>query len=342
MSRLSYMFIWKNRYLFDVFGCFTLWLDSKEGKRKEKEMSKRLTYEYVKAQVESEPGYKLLSKEYENQYTKLEIHCGNEEHPPYVTNWKIFSYQGSRCPYCAGKRVTYEQVKGRIESEPGYTLLSTKYKDNRTKLDIECNEGHQYPANWNAFQQGKRCPYCAGQIVTYDRVKQHVEGEGCNLLSKEYKNCKTKLKIQCKNKKHEPFWMSWDNFYQGHRCPLCAFESNESKGEREVAKILTELGTSFIQQHKLQNRRYSPVLDFYLPSYNLGIEYDGEQHFKPARFGGISLEKAKKGLRTIQQRDKRKDDLCKQLEIDLLRIKYTDNNIRQKIAQHLRCDLQVL
>ncbi len=32
--------------------------------------------------------------------------------------------------------------------------------------------------------------------------------------------------------------------------------------------------------------------DFYLPEYNILIEYDGEQHTRPKTFGGISKEKA--------------------------------------------------
>lgn len=56
-------------------------------------MGKKLTYEFVKEQIEKEK-YKLLSEEYIGIHDKLEVKCNNE-HKYYVTynNFK----QGQRC-----------------------------------------------------------------------------------------------------------------------------------------------------------------------------------------------------------------------------------------------------
>ena len=59
--------------------------------------------------------------------------------------------------------------------------------------------------------------------------------------------------------------------------------------------------------------------DFYLPEYNICIEFDGIQHFEPRdAFGGkVEFEKTK-------LRDKIKDDYCKNNGLSLIRI----SNIR--------------
>lgn len=60
-------------------------------------------------------------------------------------------------------------------------------------------------------------------------------------------------------------------------------------------------------------------LDFYLPDYNIGIECQGEQHFKPIKyFGGEDK------FNKIVERDKRKLELCQNNNVKLLFINYNN------------------
>jgi len=63
----------------------------------------------------------------------------------------------------------------------------------------------------------------------------------------------------------------------------------------------------------------SSRFDFYLPGYNLVIEYDGAQHFLPNHRFGKGLP-----LKEVKRRDARKNRLCKKLGIGILRIPYTE------------------
>lgn len=54
---------------------------------------------------------------------------------------------------------------------------------------------------------------------TFEQVKDFIEKEGYVLLSNEYKNNLTKLKILCNN--NHIFEMTRADFQQGHRCPVC-------------------------------------------------------------------------------------------------------------------------
>lgn len=62
------------------------------------------------------------------------------------------------------------------------------------------------------------------------------------------------------------------------------------------------------------------------------IEYDGLQHFKVVRFNGMTQERAEESFRTGILHDQMKDQYCKDHNIPLLRIKYTEfDNIENLI-----------
>ena len=71
--------------------------------------------------------------------------------------------------------------------------------------------------------------------------------------------------------------------------------------------------------------------DFYLPDYNICIEYDGELHYKSIDFYGGEEELMKQ-----QNRDNIKTQYCKDNNITLIRIPYWDlNNINKILSENL-------
>ena len=50
--------------------------------------------------------------------------------------------------------------------------------------------------------------------LDYNYIKNYIESFGERLISKEYKNCYTKLEIKCKNKKHI-YLIDWTHFKRG-------------------------------------------------------------------------------------------------------------------------------
>jgi len=69
----------------------------------------------------------------------------------------------------------------------------------------------------------------------------------------------------------------------------------------------------------LQNRLHA---DFVLPDYQCVIEVDGEQHFQPVQFGGVSQEKAESNLQDQVYRDDIKHRVCVEMNYRLVRIRY--------------------
>ena len=80
-------------------------------------------------------------------------------------------------------------------------------------------------------------------------------------------------------------------------------------------------------------------LDFYLPDYNIAIECQGEQHFKPVDFAGKGEEWAEILFKKNVERDKNKIRLCEEKQINLFYINYNEN-IFEKINKILSFELK--
>ena len=106
-------------------------------------------------------------------------------------------------------------------------------------------------------------------------------------------------------------------------CPKCY--QFKSKGEQAIQNYLEANNIEYIPQ-----KTFSPLnktkyrFDFFLPTFNLAIEYQGEQHYRDNGF-------FKDDLNTVQKRDAIKRQYCINNNIDLLEIKYTDFNCINKI-----------
>ena len=71
--------------------------------------------------------------------------------------------------------------------------------------------------------------------------------------------------------------------------------------------------------------------------YNLFIEYDGEQHYKPVRYYNQSDEQMNLSFKKTQEHDEIKNCYCKENKINLLRIPYWEKeNIETIINNHLQ------
>ena len=73
--------------------------------------------------------------------------------------------------------------------------------------------------------------------------------------------------------------------------------------------------------------------DFYLPTLNVVIECQGEQHFMPVDFAGKGEEWAKKQFEKNIKSDKIKKDLCNDNNVGIYYINYYDENIEDKIKK---------
>jgi len=147
-------------------------------------------------------------------------------------------------------------------------------------------------------------------------------------LSRKKIKINKKVKIICKE--HGEFLQTPDNHLCGKGCPHC----KSSKGENIIKKYLIENKIEFEEQKRFNEckNKYPLPFDFYLSTYNLLIEFDGEQHFKPYSFSSDKSEQTKQNnLEGIKLRDKIKTNYCLANNIKLLRISYLDKNKIEEI-----------
>ena len=135
---------------------------------------------------------------------------------------------------------------------------------------------------------------------------------------------------KCPDNKHKDFLreISRSNI-RDFRCPSCQF----SKGETCIETFLLNNNIIYIPQKEFDgllgvgngNLSY----DFYLPDYNLLIEYQGEQHERYIK----GFHKSKKDFRTQVEHDRRKKEYTQNNNIKLLEIWYWDYDNIESILQ---------
>ena len=130
-----------------------------------------------------------------------------------------------------------------------------------------------------------------------------------------------------------------NNILRQRGCPVC---NKYFKNENLVNKILLEHGIIFNRQHYLSSLCSLEIktyrVDFYIQNKNIIIEYNGTQHYKPVRFGGMSKEKADAAFIKQVDRDKYLQVFCNTNNINLMIIdgrKYTDIKLEKYMIDNI-------
>lgn len=194
----------------------------------------------------------------------------------------------------------------------------------KTKLPVRCLKcGKTFEAYCGNLISGhKKCDCDLNKIYTLDLSPQEYRNkwteknkENFDILDTNYHGRVDKYHIKCLRCGHEDYRSGITLQGQDIFCKSC--ESNMSKGEREVSEILQKLEIEYIQEYPIVVNNTHRRIDFYLPKYNLAIEYNGLQHYHPIEyFGGEERYEKQKQL------DKEKQEYCNKNGIDYLIIPY--------------------
>jgi hypothetical protein len=135
------------------------------------------------------------------------------------------------------------------------------------------------------------------------------------------------------------------NIYEGDIYKEVENESREMFGypkigekwisETTLFKVVCTLFPNIeIIHHYRGNELNGLELDIWIPGYKVGIEYQGEQHYKEIEpWGGED------GLKKRMEKDKMKKRLCKKLGYQLIEFKYTEelteDSVKRKLSRFL-------
>jgi predicted nucleic-acid-binding Zn-ribbon protein len=292
-------------------------------------MKKLTKEEFIEKAIDvhgNEYDYSLVN--YINSRTKIDIVC--KEHGIFSQNPRNHIGCKSKCPLCRNKKLSKEFASNtndfiekaiKIHGNT-YDYSKVDYINTNTNVTIICpihGEFEQTPAN---HLNGSNCMKCVKSelgkkysLLVGDFIKRanevHKNKYGYNNVI--YENHMNKVDIICF--KHGIFKQTPNAHLHGQGCPICC----ESKGEKTIKEFLIENNIEFIRQKKFKEccDKMQLPFDFYLPKYNLLIEYDGEQHQKIIKhYGG------KNGLVERKKRDMIKNKFAINNKIYLLRLPY--------------------
>lgn len=230
------------------------------------------------------------------------------------------------CKYCNYRISTKDYIKKakKIHGDKfDYSMVI--YKKAKNKITIKCKKcGTIFYQKAYSHLEGRGCKRCNinNQLSNKEKFiekSKKIHGENIDYSLVNYKTNKIKVLLKCKKHNHI-FEQSPNSHLRGQSCPLC----KESIGEKNIVNYLKENNIKYNRNKTFENCKYKNPLhfDFYLPDKNTCIEFDGRQHYF-YRHG----DNEKENLETRKIRDNIKNEYCKNNNIQLLRIKYTENII---------------
>lgn len=257
---------------------------------------------------------------------------------------------GVGCPICSGRKVAKSNSLEIKFPEISNLFHKTKNGD-LTPFDVtpysskliwwKCPEGndHEWQATVANVVNGSTCPVCMGRKITktnnlailfpnlMDEWDFDNNSINPNMISS---GSKEKVWWICK-RNNEHVWYSAikDRTSKNSGCPICSIKLNVS--ETKMLEIIKKV----LPYHKILYR-YKPLwlkrmeLDVFIPSENIGIEYQGIQHFKPIDFFGgeeTYIEQVK--------RDKLKKEICRNRGVTLIEIYYDEHLSTELIKNKL-------
>ncbi len=203
-----------------------------------------------------------------------------------------------------------------------FDYSNTVYTTAKNKLKIICPIHGEQEMLPHHHIKGYGCPSCGKKQININNGKQLTQEqfierikhiEGLTFEKTVYKNKRSKVTVTCKI--HGDYTTKAEVLLKGCGCPNC----KTSNGESIIENWLKENNLIYFKQMSFPGCVFKSKLkfDFYIPSYNVCIEYDSKQHFSTINYWG-----GKKGLDLRKKRDAIKTNFCLENNINLLRISY--------------------
>lgn len=289
-------------------------------------------------------GLTLLTTEEEylsNSNPVMKFICSCSPDEVQVKTWNAF-LQSPHCSICYKKDTKNEQREKSFENfleicnDRGYIPISTleDYTNSLSKLKYICPIHGEKETTLSHLKEGKGCKECGYSKVgekgrlSEEEVKQRIEDREL-VLTSSYITIREIGEFKCKHHPKLTFKARIsDVIYSDVKCPAC----HESKGEKKIRLWLEKQEIRYEPQKRFEDLyRFSKAnklsYDFYLPSYNLLIEYQGEFH------DGSAWQQSEGEYIQQIEKDKIKKEYALKNQYNFLEIWYWDYKNIEKILE---------
>lgn len=219
-----------------------------------------------------------------------------------------------------GRGKNYISPKGKKESQwwcicdcPQHNIILVKITNLTSGNTKSCGCLNKQKATERIVQVGKNCA---------KDLRGQTFGELIALMPTEKRN-NNSVVWECKCSCGKIHYVSAHDLIN-HRVESCGCQ-NDSRGIRKIKKILQDNNIPFFTEQTFSTCRFPDTqnlarFDFFINNSFL-LEFDGIQHFKECDSNFF-----KDSLKTRQEHDLYKNNWCKQNNIVLKRIPYTEEN----------------
>lgn len=245
-------------------------------------------------------------------YWLCQCECGNQKK---IASSSLLNGRTKSCGLCLRNDAINEigNKYGKLTVLERFIDKTYSFSSAKWKCKCDCGEEVVLAGNVLRRPDGPRACKSCGQKKNL--INQRF---GKLLVLQELPKNQYECKCDCGKK----IITTGKNLLRGHKTSCGCIKST---GEKIISDILTKNNINFISQKSFDTCRnlktnYLLFFDFYLPDFNVLIEYDGEQHYKDTN------EYFKDSLKEIQIRDNIKTNWCIKNNITLIRIPYYHQN----------------
>lgn len=224
--------------------------------------------------------YDYSKVDYVNSKTKVCIIC-----PLHGEFWQIPANHllGKNCPECGNINRKVNNIlsneefvkKAKEVHDDKYDYAKVKYVNSHTKVLIKCNKcGTEFLQTPNKHLNGCGCSSCNGGVLSnYKEFEQKAKEmhNGKYKYCGDYINNKISIKIICP--KHGAYYQIPYVHLSNKGCPICGYK--KSIPELELCNFIEDLLGKGSVQTRNRNIIKPYELDLFIPSLNIGIEYNG-------------------------------------------------------------------
>jgi len=299
-------------------------------------MCRKKTQEEFVEEIKQRLPHIIITGEYKTARKPIEAFCTKHNYTfSAIPGSLLKSHCG--CKYCGIEYVSSCKFKGNerflselSEKAPNVEPLE-EYVSATTKISVKCKKcGHTWKSRPDSLLHGNECKKCAMRYVQNLKIKSHeqfmkeIEERNANagtfVVLGKYEH--GEKRIDCKCLKCGRHWMARPQSLVtkngSSACPYCF----ASKGETRIRIYFDNRDIEYVQQKTFPNlvgdRGVSLRYDFYLPSYNLLIEYQGQFHDHTVSY------QTDEEFDLRKRYDKYKRDYARTHNIELFEIWYWD------------------